>query len=347
MLIIAVFAIVLVVLGIVEKIHIDRLMEKVPLRIMVNGSRGKTSTVRLIAAAMNENGIRTIAKTTGSEASVIYPDYSEKRVDRRRGRNMVREQRALFKEAVENRCDAVVCECMAVRPESQVVFSSKLFKPTDVVMTNFYDDHIDVMGNRTRDVLMLSVPDGVEPVVFSGEYEGDIGFFRTQFNRKSIGLALHFCLMHGLDERKCLIGMSKAYGDIGISDVLYIGDKKIVNGFAANDVKSCGELISSYRLSDVTVVYANRSDREFRLAPFRELFSSSGLSDIAVIGDNLFKCRHFFGCRSFKNRDFDKLIDSSRKVIICTGNIVGSGSAFLKYCSERSSEFLRQEGEFR
>ncbi|NLA53820.1 MAG: hypothetical protein GX858_05635 [Clostridiales bacterium] len=51
---------------------------KIPLRILVNGTRGKTSVTRLVASALNEAGLMTYAKTTGSDAKWIMPDGSEK-----------------------------------------------------------------------------------------------------------------------------------------------------------------------------------------------------------------------------------------------------------------------------
>ena len=54
----------LLVLGIIEfKVHTNNL-SKIPIRIHVNGSRGKSSVVRLIAAGLRSGGLKTIGKTT-------------------------------------------------------------------------------------------------------------------------------------------------------------------------------------------------------------------------------------------------------------------------------------------
>lgn len=332
MLIVLILTVILLVLGVVEKLQIDRLIDKVQIRILVNGTRGKTSTVRLVASAMNYSGIRTMAKTTGSEASFILPDGTVVPVNRKRGRNMVREQRQLFKLALENNCEAVVCECMAIRPESQVVFSSKLFKPTLVAITNTYTDHIDQMGQNTEQVIMLSVPAGVKVIRCDDEYAGSIESFKTKFNKKSIALALRICSELGIDEKQVLYGKKEAKGDIGITEPFKFGSRTIVNGFAANDVQSAKELLKSYELKNVTVVFANRADREFRLELFGKLFRELNIDDIVVIGDNLFKCKRYLGCRSYNNNQFEALVKSCRKTVVCLGNIVGSGQEFIDYC---------------
>ena len=64
----------LLVLGVTENMLHRRALERIPIRILVNGTRGKTTVTRTIAAALNAAGIRTYAKTTGSAARRIDPD---------------------------------------------------------------------------------------------------------------------------------------------------------------------------------------------------------------------------------------------------------------------------------
>src|SRR5213594_2167413 len=53
--------------------HTDRL-ESIPIRIHVDGSRGKTGTCRLIGAALRANGLRVVVKTTGKMPVLIDAD---------------------------------------------------------------------------------------------------------------------------------------------------------------------------------------------------------------------------------------------------------------------------------
>ena len=70
-------AVAFLVYGIVEyRVHLANL-RAVPIRVHVNGTRGKSSVARLIAAGLRAGGVRTVAMTTGSAARYILPDGSE------------------------------------------------------------------------------------------------------------------------------------------------------------------------------------------------------------------------------------------------------------------------------
>ena len=57
-----------------ERLALERSLRRIPLRIAITGTRGKTSLTRLLASILQEDGRRVIAKTTGSEAVILLPD---------------------------------------------------------------------------------------------------------------------------------------------------------------------------------------------------------------------------------------------------------------------------------
>ena len=59
-------------------------LEKIPIRIHVNGSRGKSSVTRLIAAGLRHGGFRTMAKTTGSSPRIIDTNGTDREIQRLR-----------------------------------------------------------------------------------------------------------------------------------------------------------------------------------------------------------------------------------------------------------------------
>src|SRR6266571_2542490 len=61
--------------------HTDRL-EAIPIRIHVDGSRGKTGTCRLIGAALRANGLRVVVKTTGKMPFLIDATGTETVLER-------------------------------------------------------------------------------------------------------------------------------------------------------------------------------------------------------------------------------------------------------------------------
>ena len=141
------FIIVFLVLifGIFEfKIH-NKYLLNIPIRIHVNGSRGKSSVVRLIAAGLRESGLKTYAKTTGTSPRIIDDKGEDKYIHRLRSAS-IGEQISLIRYFSKLNPDALVIECMAVNPQYQWVSEQKIIKSTIGVLTNVRPDHLDEMG---------------------------------------------------------------------------------------------------------------------------------------------------------------------------------------------------------
>ena len=133
----------LLVLGVTENMLHRRALERIPIRILVNGTRGKTTVTRTIAVALNAAGIRTYAKTTGSEARRIDPDGTETEYRAENRPVSIMEQLPFVRLAVRGKAQAIVVECMAQRIENQFLMADKLIRPQYVVLTNAYVDHAD------------------------------------------------------------------------------------------------------------------------------------------------------------------------------------------------------------
>lgn len=143
----AVLAVVLAItlwLGVAAGLHARR-RRRVPLRIHVAGSRGKTATVRLIAAALRADGRRVLAKTTGTDPLLILPDGSE-RPWPRWAPPSISEQVRFFSEAARQGAEAVVLESMAIEPEYLWASEEYLVQATHCVITNVRPDHVEVVG---------------------------------------------------------------------------------------------------------------------------------------------------------------------------------------------------------
>jgi len=115
----AVLCICLLGAGVIENFIHQRRLERIPVRVQVNGTRGKSTTTRLIAAGLRAGGLRVIAKTTGTAARLIMEDGSELPIARRGGRANISEQMRIIRLAARRGVDAVVLECMALEPENQ------------------------------------------------------------------------------------------------------------------------------------------------------------------------------------------------------------------------------------
>ncbi|MEI6197433.1 MAG: poly-gamma-glutamate synthase PgsB, partial [Verrucomicrobiota bacterium] len=132
---ISICLILLVGLGLLERFLRGRAWKAVPIRIHVNGTRGKSSVTRLIWAALREAGIPTVAKTTGAAPRLLLPDGSERPV-KRHGKPNIREQLRTLLLARRLGARAVVLECMALAPELQWIAEHSMARATVGVIAN-------------------------------------------------------------------------------------------------------------------------------------------------------------------------------------------------------------------
>src|SRR5262245_61858103 len=144
--------VMLLIAGIIERQRHQRSLGRIPIRILVNGIRGKSSITRLVAGALRGGGLRVVAKTTGTAARYIHPDASEEPVYRTFGIANVIEQVGIVLRAAAERPDVLVVECMAVQPALQELSQHKLIRSTIGVLSNVREDHLDEMGPTTDDV---------------------------------------------------------------------------------------------------------------------------------------------------------------------------------------------------
>lgn len=155
----------------VEHLLTERLRRRIPVRIHVHGTRGKSSTVRLLARMLSERGLTVLAKTTGDAPEYILPDGRVEPI-RRIGPPRILEHVALLRRAVRLGADAVVAEGMALGPET-VWHSEDILRATHAVVTNTRPDHAETMGAGRRGVLhtlSLMIPAG--GALFTGDEEG-------------------------------------------------------------------------------------------------------------------------------------------------------------------------------
>ena len=136
---------VLLVYLALERIRLDRGRRRVPRRIAVTGTRGKSSVVRLVAAGLRASGARVLAKTTGSEPVLIFPDGSEREI-KRSGPASIREQVHLVALAASSGADTLVAEMMSIGAECLAAESRRILRPGTLAMTNVRLDHLDEMG---------------------------------------------------------------------------------------------------------------------------------------------------------------------------------------------------------
>lgn len=298
----------LLVLGVWERLARNRAHRVVPIRIHVNGTRGKSTVTRLIWGALREAGVPTLAKTTGTAARLLLPDGSERPV-RRLAPPSIREQLWLLRAARRAGARAVVAECMAIQPELQWVSERHMVSATIGVITNVRADHTDTMGSTLGEIAsslanttpvngVLVVGDRSSLAVFqqraaaldtrvvTAEIDGREGDDRAEWERANEGVALAVTRQLGIPDPVALAGMRKAAPDPGAlrAGTILVGGRqvRIVDATAANDPESLELLLAGIRANDGSArdlpitsrlagwvaVYHHREDRPLRLRDF-------------------------------------------------------------------------------
>jgi len=304
-----------------HRLHL-RSLRAIPTRVHVNGTRGKSSVTRLIAAGLRAGGLRTAAKTTGSAARYIHPDGSEEPILRIGGAN-IREQMRVARRAAGEGVGVLVVECMAIRPRLQAISERMLVRSTIGVITNVRPDHLDEMGPTIDDVaeaLAGTVPRG--GILFTSEHErsGPVaaradtlgtefrevavsadarrlteGFSHVE-HAENVALALAVCAHLGVPRDVALSGMRAAAPDPGALtiDRVCFGDRQIefVNAFAANDRESTiaiWEALGALRAEapQVFVVVGTRADRADRAHEFGAILAGDLEADRYLLTGSL------------------------------------------------------------
>ena len=327
----------LCIAGILEHQFHLKSLSLIPLRIHVNGTRGKSSVTRLVAAGLREGGLKTFAKTTGTAPRVIDSEGKDRIIHRLRLPS-IGEQVRLLRYFSAQKPDAVVIECMAVQPQYQWIAEHKMVKSHIGVITNVRPDHLDEMGPTEEDVahsLCNTVP--VNSVLITGEDQKpdilgevakqngtrfiqsdessvrkkELDGFNYMEHPSNIAVALDVCKEVGVNRSTALKGMHKVQPDAGalVAWDLNMNNKNVrfVNGMAANDPVSTLQIwnfISERFVIDegTTCVFFNsRDDRPVRTRQMIELTFENIKPDYFFIrGDKVKKIIDTFGKTSSK-----------------------------------------------
>ncbi|MDE9364187.1 poly-gamma-glutamate synthase PgsB [Luteipulveratus sp. YIM 133132] len=286
----------------------NRRLEQLDTRIHVNGIRGKSTVTRLLAGVLREGGYVTVAKTTGSAARVIGPTGAEEPI-KRRGAPTINEQIDVVAEHVTSEVEALVIECMAVRPLYQQYSQDFMVRSDITVITNVREDHQEEMGETLEEIadsLSATIPtNGVlitaedrehlrerlrrnaeargSRLVYadpSGVSDADMrGFDYLQF-KENVAVGIAVARLLGISREAALEGMWKSVPDVGVVRLRTydIRGKRIlwVPMFAANDRESVILTLDTLAArfpagATVIGILNNRRDRGRRAELFAEM----------------------------------------------------------------------------
>lgn len=345
--------------------------------IHVNGTRGKSSVTRLIAAGLRASGLRVFCKTTGTDPMTIGVDGVGRPI-RRFGCANIREQLSILRQAAQSGAQVLVIECMAVDPAYQTVSQHRMLCADIGVITNVRLDHTDVMGETLTEIaeaLSSTIPRG--GVLFTAEQrqfpvlEGVAQRLETQATcvqsdtgassglagidfPENVALALAVCGHLGVPEAVARAGMEHYQRDPYALSFYRLGSGGIfVNGLSINDPQSTRmvyeSLVQPLRLTGKRVILLlnNRGDRVARTMQMAELVEAVAPVCIWMLGANggmlSRKIRRRMGAGTPPIRQFRSVnqLDFSdlnqQYVIFAAGNIAKQGRELI--------ERVKQEGE--
>lgn len=300
--------IVLGIYGIFERRNHLHHLNQIPTRIHVNGTRGKSSVTRLIAAGLRAGDHKVIAKTTGSAPRIILENGQEVPIYRVGKANII-EQLVIARLAWERRAQMLVVECMAVRPALQKFAEEQIIRSSVGVITNARADHLDEMGPTVLDVaaaLSLTIPK--KGMLFTADREWlalfeknaqkrgsgvvcsdaeevadeEMKGFRYLEHKENVALALRVCEHFGVSRPIALESMIKCNPDPGVLMAYRIPfqNKEILfyNAFAANDRDSTLLIYDRLALKDteenpLLIIINNRGDRLQRAEQFGNMMA--------------------------------------------------------------------------
>ncbi|MEI6734315.1 MAG: poly-gamma-glutamate synthase PgsB [Comamonadaceae bacterium] len=307
---------------VLERIRHEKRLKRIKIRIHVNGTRGKSSVTRLIAAALRRSGIRTLAKTTGMAPELILPNGTRETIRRWAPANIL-EQLKVIRRADQLQVDAVVIECMALDPVLQFVSETKLIRSTIGVITNVRPDHFEVMGGSLDDIaraLSQTIPEHAVLITADAAYFplfsslarplqtdailADAATICVQHEwqshlifRENLAVAKQVCSQLALDP--ALVDLilaeecSSSEGSVIFTRSMESGKICFIDAFSANDIEST-RIIQDWAFARThcprpwVALYNNREDRPLRMRSFAGFLAHASRYDcVAVVGDSL------------------------------------------------------------
>lgn len=306
-------------------------------RVLVTGTRGKSTASRYLAAAFDSVGIPCSARVTGTIPVII--DRGTERSIIRSGPAHMDEMR-WWLQNIPSAVSAVVAENSAVSPELQQLPGTWL-NPGLVVWTTLLPDHLEHWGpslRGARDALLKGVPEGSkvllgpqaasdQPLIsmlkakkcLISRLTGNWSSYTGQYESLA-RMALDILGLSG--EKASFMNVTIDPHEFGI--LRPCGGGKIAWAFSSNDPDTAKMLFGSlgWESADTVLLFNHRKDRPSRLISHLPWIQGQPWKEIRVMGD---RPLHPFG---FQYEDLDtpgkisSFVSRHFKVFGC-GNIRG------------------------
>lgn len=354
-----------------EARQVSKARKKITHVIHVNGTRGKSTTCRLIEAGLRAGGLRVFCKTTGTDPMTIDVDGKEELIVRR-GKANIKEQIKTLQRAASQNTQVLVVECMALQPELQYAAQHRILQADIGVITNVRRDHTDVMGETLEeicDALCNTVPRN--GVLLTGERK--LAERMTEVSHRlgsefisawpngeepsfdfpeNITLALAVCERLGVDRKTALTGMAQFKRDPFALKLHTVHDAIWINGLSINDVQSTcmvwENLKEKYGWGEKRLILLvnNRADRGSRTQDMLRVCLKLAPAEVWLLGASQGYMQFWLSRRSIPSKRFsgaaalDLATPDGGCVVFAVGNIAGEGRAVTARIEQEGTRFV-------
>ncbi|MBN2010861.1 hypothetical protein JW960_16050 [candidate division KSB1 bacterium] len=293
--------------GLLEHQRHQQRLKKIPIRIHINGTRGKSLLTRMIVDLFRYEGWAAAAKVTGEQPQ-FYSSQTGWAMWRRIAPARIKENLRFVKTAYLHHPKAIVVENMALAPENQYAAETHMIQSTVSIVTNIREDHLEVMGaDRTRvgETLSRCIPQNGTLLIPEAELLPTIKKQANESENTIITVPVsnqkNLRTLNVFDSSFALLEQIKEHFHISTESF----DKTVtdwqrqlqphhfllplpntnsqqflVNLFTCNDVQSARELIHSLQQSETIhppydIILTCRGDRPLRTIAFLEWLGSS------------------------------------------------------------------------
>ena len=289
----------------IENFRVARARNKVPVRVHIHGTRGKTSAVKLTATLLKNSGLKVLAKTTGDCPEIICPD-GEVKLIKRKGPARIIEQIKILELAAQLEVDALVVEGMALTRET-IWFSEYILRATHFAIVNDRQDHGETMGENPGDcieVIACALP-GKGKLFLSDECHSD---FLKKIKKQSIEyfIVKSDPLLQSQEIAKALasdiLGRTVVASPLKcpIPEIKNICQKvEVLDLFSANDVESVRLVLDRLEIRQIKDKYkvallVTREDRPMRTKQFVNfLFQTQYVDLVVLLGNHAYFAKEY------------------------------------------------------
>ena len=300
--------------SILKRKSFEKVRDRIPVRIHIGGTRGKSTVVKLILGGLWEAGKSASGKVTGETPTYLDTKGNEASLKRKYPIDII-EQRDVIKLMASQNTEYGVIENMAINPELIEASESQIIRSHIGVLTNVRQDHNDLWGIdpvKIAEIHAKGLPEN--GVAFTGESDylstieelckkkntqvyyvpesdwelSDTSSDIEKVNQHNLALALKVCIHLGISEDVARKGILKILSRIPPFYYEWNG-YRFYSFFNVNDHISAGKIFSKIsKKSDIKkiAVFNHRYDRPWRWDNFQK-FLSRNFEAIILIGDSL------------------------------------------------------------